>query len=80
LSSIAGRIGSATQRTEDNMNTKSAFGAAPLSPRRTTTRALIGTLLAAIGAALAPPALADRDPFPAWQQKQFAGRTAQPET
>lgn len=61
------------------MNTKSALGAVPLSPRRTTTRALVGALLVAASAALAQPALADRDPFPAWQQKQFAGRTAQPE-
>jgi hypothetical protein len=40
---------------------------------------LAGALLATFGAALAQPALADRDPFPAWQQKQFARQTAQPE-
>ncbi len=62
------------------MNTKSAFSTTPRSPRGTTMRALVGALLATLGAALAQPALADRDPFPAWQQKQFSGRSAQPET
>lgn len=61
------------------MNTKSAFATTPLSPRRTAARVLAGALLATFGAALAQPALADRDPFPAWQQKQFAQRSAQPE-
>ena len=61
------------------MNTKSAFATTPRSSRRTGARTLAGALLAVLGAALAHPALADRDPFPAWQQKQFARRTAQPE-
>ena len=61
------------------MNTKSAFATTPLPPRRTAARVLAGALLATFGAALAQPALADRDPFPAWQQKQFAQRSAQPE-
>lgn len=61
------------------MNTKSAFATTPLSPRRTAARVLASALLATLGAALAQPALADRDPFPAWQQKQFAGRTVQRE-
>ncbi len=61
------------------MTTKSAFATTPHSPRRIGARTLAGALLAVLGAALAHPALADRDPFPAWQQKQFAGRTAQPD-
>lgn len=61
------------------MNTKSALGATSPSPRRIAARVLAGTLLASLGAALAHSAFADRDPFPAWQQKQFAGRTVQPE-
>lgn len=61
------------------MNTKLAFATTPRSRRGTTTRALVGALLATLGAALAHPALADRDPFPAWQQKQFAARTVQRE-
>lgn len=61
------------------MNTNSAFATTPLSPRRTAARVLAGALLATFGAALAQPALADRDPFPAWQQKQFTGRTVQRE-
>lgn len=60
------------------MNTKSAFATTPRSSRRTGARTLAGALLAVLGAALAHPALADRDPFPAWQQKQFARRAAQP--
>lgn len=61
------------------MNTKPAFATTPRSPRRSGARTLAGALLASLGAALAAPAIADRDPFPAWQQKQFARRTAQPE-
>jgi hypothetical protein len=61
------------------MNTKSAFGTTPRSHRRSGAKTLAGVLLVTLGTALAQPALADRDPFPAWQQKQFARRTAQPE-
>ena len=61
------------------MNTKSAFGTTPRSHRRSGAKTLAGVLLVTLGTALAQPALAERDPFPAWQQKQFARRTAQPE-
>lgn len=49
------------------------------TPRTTGVKALAGALLATLGIAAAYPAFADRDSFPAWQQKQFARQTAQPE-
>lgn len=61
------------------MNTKSTLATTRGSPQPSETKMLAGAMLAVLGAALAQTALADRDPFPAWHQKQFARQTAQPE-